>query len=407
VPHPRLAGWVTSVVTLPDEQAPTSGGAVPDQAEDGQLAAADVAQAASVLRGRPVGRVSFTADAVDPQLRLHSVTGGVVRVHGEADGVAFSLIVKKTRHGTDADPLALWVAGSHETHRNYWKREWLAYTSGLLGALPGRLRAPRLLHATEPAQGEAWLWLEDVAGVPGPRWSPQQYARGAHDLGTTQGAFAAGSAPLPDHPWLSRGWLDEWVRTTERWWPLVGDDDAWRDERLAPLVVLRTRAQQIWTERERLLHIVRTAPQTVVHLDLWPTNVFLGSDGTTVAVDWSSVGLGGLAQDLDQLTLDPVWMQVLPGADLGLLEAAVLPSYARGVRAAGCPATDAEVRRWYAAAAGAHYTSLLGALANLAADRRRVDALERRWDRTFEVVVADRSRVLARAIDLAEEALAG
>lgn len=375
--------------------------------EDHRLGVEDVRQAVSALRGRPAGRVMFTADAIDPQLRLHSVTGGVVRVHGEADGEPFSLIVKKTRHGTDADPGALWVAGAHEAHRNYWRREWLAYTSGLLAGLPGRLRAPSLLHATEPAQDEAWLWLEDVAGLPGTGWTPQQYARGARDLGTMQGAYAAGQAELPEQVWLSRGWLDEWVRTTARWWPLVEDDAAWQDERLGPLAALRARARQVWTQRERLLHIVAAAPQTVVHLDLWPTNVILGSHGHTVALDWSSVGVGALAQDLDQQTLDPVWMQVQPGADLELLERAVLPAYARGVRAAGCDASDDQIRRWYVAAAGVRYTSVLATQADLAADPARVDGLERRWNRPFEAIAADRARVISRALDLAEEALAG
>lgn len=367
----------------------------------------DVRAAVSALLGRPVGDVSFDAVAVDPQLRIHSVTGGVVRVFGHADGEPFTLIVKKTRHGTDADPGALWVSGEQQEHRNYWKREWLAYTSGVLGNLPGRLRAPRLLHATEPADGEAWLWLENIDGRAGPQWGPQHYARAAHDLGTTQGAFAAGRAPLPSGGWLSRGWLDEWVRTAARWWPLVDDDEAWRDDRLAPLAALRAPAKDVWAARDRLLDIVRSAPQTLVHLDFWPTNVMLGPDGRAVAIDWSSVGLGGLAQDLDQLTLDPVWMQVLPGADLGLLERAVLPSYAWGVRSVGCDVTDAETRRWYAAAAGVRQTSVLGTQADLAADTARVDGLERRWNRPFGAIVADRARAIAQSIGLAEEALRG
>jgi phosphotransferase family enzyme len=379
-----------------------AGTATPDDAEPLD---AGVRRAAETMLGRSAGDVSFRAVDVDPHLRIHSVTGGVVRVEGAADGEPFSLVVKKTRHGTDPDPAAMWVSGEHETHRNYWKREWLAYTSGVLGRLPGRLRAPRLLHATEPAAGEAWLFLEHVVGRPGTAWGPQHYARGAHDLGTTQGAFAAGSMVLPDDGWLSRGWLDEWVGTASRWWPLVDDDAAWRDDRLAPMSALRPRARDVWAGRDRLLEIVHSAPQTVVHLDLWPTNVMIDPDGRAVAIDWSSVGLGALAQDLDQLTLDPVWMQVLPGADLGLLERAVVPSYAWGVRSAGYDASDAEVRRWYAAAAGVRQTSVLGTQADLATDPARVDGLERRWKQPFEAIVADRARALTRSIELAEEAL--
>jgi hypothetical protein len=371
------------------------------------LQASDVRTAAAALLERPVAEVSFRAEAVDPQLRIHSVTGGVLRVWGSADGADFSLVVKATQQGVDADPDALWVSGADPRHRNYWKREWLAYTSHLLADLPGRLRAPRLLHATEPARGVAWLWLEDVRGLPGPEWEHCDYAKGAYDLGTTQGDFAAGSTPLPEQPWLSRGWLDEWLRTTTRWWPLVDDDAAWRDPRLAPLAGLRSRARSVWDQRDRLRAIVASAPRTLVHLDFWPTNVIAGDDGRTVAIDWSSVGIGGLSQDLDQLTLDPVWMQVLPGADLGELERAVLPAYSSGVRAGGAAATDAELRRWYAATAGLRYCSVLATQADIAADTARVAGIEARWQRPFEEVAADRARVVAQALDLAEQALAG
>lgn len=365
----------------------------------------DVRRAAAASLRREVSGLDWSAAAIDPELRIHSVTGGVLRVRGRADGDPFSVVVKTTQHGVDADPQALWVSGSEPGHRNYWKREWLAYTSGLLGALPGRLRAPELLHATEPADGVATLWLEDVAGRPGERWQPQHYARAAHDLGTTQGAYAAGRTPLPDQPWLSRRWLADWVATTERWWPLVDDDAAWADPRLSALAAQRAAARPVWAERLRLLDLVHAAPQAVVHLDLWPTNLIAGAAGRTVALDWSSVGIGAVAQDLDQLTLDPLWMQVLPGADLGLLERAALPAYAGGLRAAGLAVTDRELRRWYAAAAGLRYTSVLATQADLAADPDRVAEVERRWGRPFEAVAADRAAVVGRAVALAQEAL--
>jgi hypothetical protein len=372
-----------------------------------QLPRDDVRRAASTLLARPVTDLSYTAAAVDADLRFHSVTAGVLRVRGNADGEAFSIIVKQTHSATDADPHALWGSSADDSHHHYWKREWLAYASGLLAGLPGRLRAPRLFLATEPAEGVAWFWLEDVAGRPGAQWQPQQYARAAHDLGTMQGAYATGTPALPADAWLSRDWLAAWVATTALTWPLVDDDDAWRDERLVDLAALRARAREVWAERGGLLDIIAAAPQTLVHLDFWPTNLIAAPDGRTVAIDWSAVGIGGLGQDLDQLTLDPLWMQVLPGADLGLLERAALPAYAWGVRAAGHDATDAELRRWSAAAAGLRYTSVLAGQAELAADPVRVASIERRWDRPFEAIIGDRTRVIARALDLAEEALSG
>jgi hypothetical protein len=369
------------------------------------LASDDVRRAAATLLGRAVTDVAFTAEPVDPELRLHSVTAGVSRVRGSADGDDFSMIVKQTHSATDADPQALWGSGADDTHQHYWKREWLAYSSGLLADLPWRLRAPRLLLATEPAVGVAWFWLEDVAGQPGALWQPQRYARAARDLGTMQGAYAAGTPPLPDEAWLSRGWLSKWLGTTTHAWPLVDDDTAWHDERLAHLAALRSRARETWAERDRLLAIVDAAPQTLVHLDFWPNNLIAAPDGHTVAIDWSSVGIGALCQDLDQVSIDPVWMQILPDGDLDLLERAVLPAYAWGIRAAGHDASDAELRRWYAAAAGVRYTSMLPAQAEIAADPARIESVEQRWGRPFAAIASDRARVISRALDLAEEAL--
>lgn len=381
------------------------GGMPPTRGAGLDLAAQDVAKAAATLLGRRVRALGFDVTAVDPQLRFHTVTAGLVRVRGVADGDAFSLIVKQTQNGIDADPGALWVSGADPSHRNYWKREWLAYAGGLLADLPGRLRAPRLLLATEPSEDTAWIWLEDVQGRFGPDWESADYASAAHDLGTTQGSFASGNVVLPDQAWLSRGWLDGWLRTTARWWPLVEDDAAWRDACLAPLAGLRPRARAVWAQRDRLRARAASAPRTVVHLDFWPSNVVAGDDGATIAIDWSSVGIGGLAQDLDQLTLDPVWMQVEAEADLDRLEHTVLSSYGSGVRSVGCTATDRELRGWYAAAAALRYTPLLATQADLAADRERVEALELRWQRPIDAIMGDRSRVMARAIDLAEEAL--
>jgi Phosphotransferase enzyme family len=364
----------------------------------------DVRRAVVALLGRDITDLTFASAPVDPELRLHAVTAGVLRVRGRADGEDFSIVVKQT-HSAPEDPSVLWGSGADESHQHYWKREWLAYASGLLAGLPGRLRAPRLLLAIEPDDGVAWFWIEDVAGMPGAQWQTAQYARAAHDLGTTQGAFAAGRPGLPGDPWLSRGWLSDWVATAARSWPLVDDDAAWRDERLAVLAVLRPRAREVWAEQERLLALVAAAPRTLVHLDFWPNNLIAATDGSTVAIDWSSVGLGALGQDLDQLTLDPVWMQILPGADLAVLEETVLAAYASGVRAAGHAVSDAELRRSYAAAAGLRYVSMLAAQAEIVADTRRVEGLELRWGRPFAAIAADRARVLERAISLAEEAL--
>jgi hypothetical protein len=351
---------------------------------------------------RAVGHevTSYQVEAIDPQLRLHSVTGGVYRVSGDG----FSLVIKVVIQGEDSDPHDLWVTGVEPEHRNYWKREWLAYRTGLLDALPGQLRAPRTYLTTEPSETECWIWLEDVSGRPGPQWEIDDYDSVAFDLGTTQSAFANGRSVMPSQPWLSRQWLRSWVETLERRIPNLDDDDRWADEPLASLAPLRSRIKALWAERETLLTVVETARQTIVHLDFWPTNLIAADDGTTVAIDWSQVGIGAIAQDIDQIILDPVWMSVIPDGSFTDLETHVVRGYVSGLRSSGLDLGEASIRRWYAAAASIHYAPLLALAADKAADPKRLEA---RFGRPYEQIIRDRGRVISHALDLGESVLAG
>jgi hypothetical protein len=348
--------------------------------------------------GRPV--TSYDVEAINPHLRFHSVTGGVYRITTGSS----SLVVKVVRRGDDGDSGELWVSGADPSHRNYWKREWLAFDSGVLVSLPGRLRAPRCLLTTQPRDGECWIWMEDVRGRPASSWSLDDFSVAARHLGGMQGAFAASTLPLPEHEWLSRQWLHGWVDACAPLVDLLGDDASLADDRLAPLRPLRQRIVALWPERKTLLGIVDEAPQTVVHCDLWGDNLFACED-TTVAIDWSQVGIGSLAQDLDQMTLDTVWMPVRPEESLAALESAIVPSYVAGLRDSGFDVAEMTVRRWYAAAASAHYAWMAGMVARRARQPDQVRGHEQRWGRSYASIVATRAHVLQRAVELGEWAL--
>jgi aminoglycoside phosphotransferase (APT) family kinase protein len=354
---------------------------------------------------RAVGRevTSYAVEEIDPDLRLHSVTGGVFRVHGDG----FSVVVKIVRHGRDDDPNALWVSGDAPPHRNYWKREWLAYSSGLLDALPGELRAPRTLLTTEPGEDECWIWMEDVEGRSGAEWEIDDYDSAAFDLATTQAAYACGRSVLPSFDWLSRDWLRGWVDTLGHHVEAIDDDSQWTEDWQAPMARLRSRVGELWNDREQLLKIVESAPQTIVHCDFWPTNLIAADDGTTVAIDWSQVGIGSIAQDLDQLTLDPVWMHVLPDASLDVLEAHVVPGYLSGLRSSGLDVDEASLRRWYAAAASIHYAPLAAFQATSATGPADIERSERRHDLPYAAIVENKARVVERALELGEWVLDG
>jgi aminoglycoside/choline kinase family phosphotransferase len=163
----------------------------------------------------------------------------------------------------------------------------------------------------------------------------------------------------------------------------------------------------LWDRRAELLDIVATAPKTLVHCDFWPTNIYRGDDGTTVAIDWSQIGIGAVAQDLDQITLDTVWMQVRPDESLAALESTIVPAYVAGLRDGGCDLAADDVQRWYAAAAAAHYSWLAGMQVVRVGQPDQVAAHEARFGWPFARLVANRAGVLARAVELGEWAIDG
>ena len=70
------------------------------------------------------------------------------------------MILKVLRHGGGGSPL--WQSGEEESHWYYWRREALAFSSGLLDAFSDDLRAPQCLGLFERPDGSVGIWLEDL-----------------------------------------------------------------------------------------------------------------------------------------------------------------------------------------------------------------------------------------------------
>ncbi len=109
-----------------------------------------------------------------------------------------------------------------------------------------------------------------------------------------------------------------------------------------------------------------------------------------------------MAQDLDQVTLDAVWMQVLPEVEPQQLEWRVLPSYLSGLRAAGFDVDESDLQRWYAAAAAVKYVPLLELQVGNVQDPATIEAAERRHGRAFRDILTAKARVVRRAVELGE-----
>ncbi len=121
---------------------------------------------------------------------INQISGGICRVQGTArDGASdrvFSLILKMI-HLPAADATSFFNGSDDLTHWNYWKREALAYQSGILDSASSEvgdgLAAPRCRGVVERSPTEVWLWLEDIDGVLASECPLQRYRRAACHLG--------------------------------------------------------------------------------------------------------------------------------------------------------------------------------------------------------------------------------
>ncbi len=186
------------------------------------------------------------------------------------------------------------AASTAVDHWAYWRREALAYASGLLPIGPG-LAAPRVLAIEADV-----VW---TAMIDGDRERPEIAAQ---RLGSWQG-----TTPVPSVSWLAQHQLAQRIAASDLDLAVVDAD---------PRVV------DIWALRRSLLEQLSTLPFTVVHGDFSLGNLRAVDARTTVALDWATFGTGPVGADLASLTLSTGrWLveEYLDGLDGAYPDAAV------------------------------------------------------------------------------------
>jgi hypothetical protein len=335
---------------------------------------------------------------------FNEVTGGICRVRATGTDrgrpVDYALVLKTCR-----DPGAALEGGLRAPH--YWKREYLAYASGLLEALPPGVQAPRCFGAEERPDGTAWLWLEDLAEASDVRWSPARYALAARHAGQSNGAYLSGR-PLPAVPWLSTGVAraiaERFGRPIERLPELAGHPlvrRQWPDPGMAE------RIAHLWRERERFFAALAGLPQTLGHLDLFRLNLFArrAPDGRdeTLAVDWAFLGTAAVGEELAPLVCasvahadaDPTGVR-----DLGEL---AFEGYLTGLREGGWDGDVRDARLGYTAGVIRYGLIAFGLIAAIEPDVAA--RVERAWGPFGDQL--DRYAAVHRyTLDLADEARA-
>jgi hypothetical protein len=220
------------------------------------------------------------ADAVEA-LRPHpfASAAGVWRVRSAGDSAVLKLIA------LNAGPPSRWASRPDPGDPYYWRREPLAYASGLLEPFG----VPRLRAMVERQDGSVALWLDD-GGDP-PAWTPELLGDAARRLG-----FAQARASF-DAPWLGRGFLREYL------------------------------ALHAVTSGEATLARLDAMPATLCHNDMHPANVLEGG----LVIDWAYCGIGAPGLDAGVLAADGLADEAFPVEEAEAVAAAVWDGYLAGL----------------------------------------------------------------------------
>ena len=293
-----------------------------------------------------------TVQAVEP-LRHglgNTATRGIWRVLGAAG----SAVLKVAGPPAATQTTKAFPAGDEPAHWNYWRREALAYQTGLAAtAYAGAgITAPALLAASDRADGAIELWLADVSGTPGFGWPVPRLARFGYELGAAQAQWAG---RVPGTPWLSRRWLAQYLAEgPPRLFSVRAAD--WDHPSIAvwPAKV-RRELQRLWEAPQRALATAEGAERTLCHLDVWPANL-VDDAGASVLLDWSFAGEGAVGEDAANLIIDSCADGLMDVALLPEIAETVTDGYLRGLRDAGWPGSPDSVRAAIAACGAAKYS---------------------------------------------------
>ncbi len=270
--------------------------------------------------------------------KIIETTGGLYRFDG---------------HGRDGDATKSWAIALKIINRPqdgcsnphdwcYWKRELLAFQSGLLADLPRAVVAPRCYGVTEFDNG-GWVWMEHIVESTARRWSLEHFHRAARMIGGFAGAFL-GNAPIPNTPWLSAPFFRS-VFADGDWWATFMDPtspkNAWQSSLVQQAFTepLRSGVLRIWAEKQRFFEILDRLPQVFCHNDLHRRNLMLriGAEGQEeiIALDWAFCGPGAVGMDMGELVATSAYFFEVDPAHVGDLEATIFDGYTAGLRDAG------------------------------------------------------------------------
>lgn len=330
---------------------------------------------------------------------------GVFRVEGQA------LCLSAEGQASRPWCAVLKVIRPHPVHqRDDWALEAQLYQSGVLGQLPGGLRAPRCYAVEQRADDEWWLWMETIQGRLGTSWERDDLRRAARRLGEFNGAYLAGH-PLPEARWLQadalRGYVRRYAPDVPALWEGLAREHPLVRRMCPPEVAEGLR--RVWQATESLLAAVSRLPRLFCHNDAGARNLFLNltPDGEElVAVDWDFAGQGAPGQELAPLCAELTNPGLYSVAEAPALREAIYAAYVEGLRDVGWRGDERQVRLGYTAGMAVRYPVQSAAYpAVRVLDATRQVELERYWGWEIGEIMDQRCAELRALLRIAEEAL--
>lgn len=353
--------------------------------------------------------IDWTCDPIKGGFADRTVGGaGTYRFSGQAkiqdEIVLWAFILKVLGKSSD-------FGSDDPTDWNYWKREILAYQSGLLSNLPGGLSVPRCFGVKEHPGNQFWIWLEEIPETSeADNWSMARYELAARHLGQFNGAYLMGH-PMPNHSWLTEGRVRNWLKIGE---PQLRDLPGLTDH----LVVRRwftgnslERTMNLWSKREQLLQQLDRLPRSLCHHDAFRRNLLtkpgLNGGEQTVGIDWQIVGTGAIGEEIAPLVAVSLQFFEVDMEQAATLEATVFEGYVAGLRDTGWSG-DTRLARFGFGASAALFVGVGGAglwLSGMLIDDNAA-AMEKVLGQPLDVILERFAALQRYLLDLGDEALA-
>ena len=333
---------------------------------------------------------------------------GLFRINGTATTSGqrcnWTVILKVFRPLPDGSTTS--VVSNH-----YWKREALAYTSGLVTKLPEGVRVPRCYDVEEMEDGSLWLWMEEVQSDVAPPWPLSRFRLAAYHLGLLNGQYLVPHS-LPQYEWLSNSMTRAWAEENAYTISLIEQTEVWE---VPPLCLtftqpVRERLLHLWDERETFYETLASLPTTLCHHDVGHRNLFSSRTRTgveqTMLIDWELVGYGAVGEELGNLFAPALINFEVEQAQAQELANALLDGYTEGLNATGWQGDVQMVRlgfaisaifRWVFASAGWPV-----AIVTDPSGRAKQQTLEQ-WGKPLEQVYQQWAGLTYYLLNLAEE----